>query len=166
MYNKTDSSKNDILYQHLSVLSKCYSTGFFEELFPRISENVIMESQWVMIPNEGKDAVVKYFSGKGKTLRSHNCCPECRLVKLVGNLNLIDNAEMNINGEEKVGSFGLLYDNGKYALLMSQTLNNTTNRVIVDLTLDEQGLISRIDLCMPELFRFEFLKDEGSECMF
>lgn len=122
-----------------------------------------MESQWVLQPNKGKAEVVDYFVGKGETLRNHNCCPHCNIIQLVGSLNKIDNAHLNVTGKETVGSFGLMYEDGKYAMLMCQTLNDATNGVVLDLTLDESNLIARIDLCMPELFEFEILPNEEDE---
>lgn len=159
MRKHTDSSKNDVLSKYLTVLGNCYSTGVFDELFPLLAEDAVMESQWVLEPNTGKDAVVGYYTGKGKTLRAHNCCPHCWLIQLVGNMNKVDNAELHVNGgAASRGSVALFYPDGKYAMFMAQTLNDVTNGVVVDLTLDESDMIARIDLCMPELFKFEIVQ--------
>jgi hypothetical protein len=40
-------------------------------------------------------------------------------------------------------------------MLMRQQLEEELVSVLVDMQLDENDLISRIDLCMPELFKFE-----------
>ena len=40
-------------------------------------------------------------------------------------------------------------------MYMNQTLTDKENGVIADLTLDGSDLISRIDLCMPQLFNFK-----------
>ena len=152
----TDSSKNDILKRYLSVLCDSYSTGVFEKLFPLLSDEVVYESQWVMTALEGKAAVEEYFLGKGATLRENNCCPECEIVALVGNYHPVKNADIQLaGGGRTTGSVGLLYPDGKLCMYMSQTLQDKTNGVIVDLTLDDSDKIARIDLCMPELFSFE-----------
>ena len=89
-------------------------------------------------------------------MRKSACCPECTVVKLIGNINKIENADIHLNGgEAQRASFGLYYEDGKLAMLMSQRLNGEVNSVIVDMQLDENDMISRIDLCMPELFKFE-----------
>lgn len=144
------------LKKYLEILCKCYSIGKFDALFPFLSEDCVFESQWVLTPNIGKTTIVDYFKGKESTLRKNNSCPICTIVELIGNLNPIKNAEVHLNGrEEQRASVGLLYPDGKLAMLMCQTLNNQTNSVIVDLQLDEDDYISRIDLCMPELFDFK-----------
>ncbi len=55
----------------------------------------------------------------------------------------------------KTSSFGLWYPEGKLCMYMNQTLTDKENGVIADLTLDGSDLISRIDLCMPQLFNFK-----------
>ena len=153
---RTDSSKNAILFKYLKVLCESYSTGRFESLFPHLADECVFESQWVLTPNTGKDAVVDYFTHKGATLRRTGSCPECTIVELVGNLNTIKNAEIHLNGgEAKRGSFGLGYPDGKLAMLMCQHSNGEQISVLVDMQLDENDFIARIDLCMPELFNFK-----------
>ena len=153
---RTDSEKNEILRQYLETLCKCYSTGRFENLYTLLADDCVFESQWVLTPNVGKPAIVDYFQGKGATLRKNNCCPICTIVEFIGNVNTIKNAEVHLNGgEAQRASFGLWYPEGKLAMLMCQTLKDKTNGVIVDLQLDENDAISRIDLCMPELFNFK-----------
>ena len=153
---RTNSKKNDVLLEHFKVLCISYSTGRFEPLFPLLSEECVFESQWVLTPHKGKEDIIEYLTGKGKTMRKSACCPECTVVKLIGNINKIENADIHLNGgEAQRASFGLYYEDGKLAMLMSQRLNGEVNSVIVDMQLDENDMISRIDLCMPELFRFE-----------
>lgn len=153
---KTDSSKNQILYEYLKVLCVSYSTGKFEELFPLLSDECVFESQWVLTPNTGKETVIDYFTKKGATLRRTGSCPECTIVELVGNLNTIKNADIHLNGgEARRGSVGLWYPDGKLAMLMRQKSNGEVISVLVDMQLDENDMISRIDLCMPELFNFK-----------
>lgn len=152
---QTDSKSNDLLKGYLETLCRCYSTGRFETLFPLLADGCVLESQWVLTPNTGKAAVVDYLERKGATLRKSNSCPTCTIVEFVGNMNLIRNAQIHPNGEKaRRASVGLWYPEGKLAMLMSQALDGGTNEVIVDLQLDENRLISRIDLCMPGLFRF------------
>ncbi len=152
---RTDGSKNDILYKYLKVLCQCYSSGDFEPLFPLLAEDCVFESQWVLTPNTGKDAVIYYFEGKGETLRRTGAFPECTIVELVGNLNRLENVDVHLNGgEAQKASVGLWYPDGKLAMLMCQYLNGETIAVLVDMQLDESVQIARIDLCMPELFRF------------
>ena len=148
---------------YLKALCKCYSTGDFEPLFCLLSDDIVFESQWVMQPNVGRKAVEEYFTGKGKTLKNNNCCPDCRIVRLVGDINPVE-GKVSVNGDEpEHAKVGLLYPDGKLCMYMSQTLNGETNGVIVDIKTDEHNLISRIDLCMPELFRFVPYQEDSAE---
>ena len=153
---RTNSKKNDVLLEHFKILCVSYSTGRFESLFPLLSEECVFESQWRLTPYKGKADIIEYLTDKGKSMRKRDSCPECTVVKLIGNFNKIENANIHLNGgEAQRASFGLYYEDGKLAMLMSQRLDGKVNSVIVDMQLDENDLISRIDLCMPELFKFE-----------
>ena len=152
--NYTDRKKNAELLPLLRILCDCYSTGYFDKLFSHMAENVVMESMWVFQPNVGRKAVEDYFRGKGETLRKHNCCPECFIVQLVGNLNSVD-ADVHLNGgAAQRAQFGLMYPEGKLCMLMRQQSEGEVIEVLVDLTLDEDNNISRIDLCEPILFNY------------
>ena len=149
--------ENSRLFDVLCALEKGYRTGDFGELFPFLAQDCVMESQWVLTPNIGYDAVVSYFTGKGKTLAKNDCFPDCSIVELVGNCNPMENATVIVNGKETgMSSAGLMYTPGKLCMLMEQTINDETNGVIVDVMLDEAGMIKRIDLCMPEMFKYRY----------
>ena len=117
----------------------------------------VFETQWRVDPEVGKDAVMAYFTGKGKTLRAHNVCPTCDLIEFIGDCNPLQNTEMLFNGKPHHGTFVLMYEPNKLALRMRQRLNGQVNHIIVDLTLNGQDQIRRIDLCMPELYRYRVL---------
>ena len=158
MNKRTDSSKNDILLKYLIVLARCYSTGSFYDLFPLLAEDVVWESQCVLEPRCGKPVVMTYYIDKGKRFRTNHCCPDCYIIRFVGSLNTVRGAHATINVvEEFHGSVGILYPEGKYAMFMHQIVNGETVTGIVDLQLDENDLISRIDLCLPEFYRFEIV---------
>ena len=153
---KCRMEENSRLFDVLSALEKGYTTGNFGELFPYLAKDVVLQSQWVLTPNTGYDDVVDYFIGKGETLAKHDCFPDCSIVELVGNCNPIKNvAVISSHDEEaRASSVGLMYTPGKLAMLMEQTINNETNGVLVDVRIDEDGMVKQIDLCMPELFKY------------
>ena len=152
---KCRMEENSRLFDVLCALRKGYRTGDFGELFPLLAQDCVMESQWVLAPNTGYDAVVSYLTGKGETLAKKDCFPDCSIVELIGNCNPVENAAVIVNGEEaRRSSVGLMYTPGKLCMLMEQTINGETNGVIVDVRLNEAGKVKRIDLCMPELFRY------------
>lgn len=150
----TDSAMKEVLFRRLSALSECYSTGYFVGFVIQLADDCVFESQWVWQPKRGKEEVMAYFLAKGETFQANKSCPSCVIVELIGNLNQVKDADFQVNGQPTHGSFGLWYEDGKLCLLMRQNLDGQTISVIVDLKLNDQGLISRIDLCMPELFRY------------
>ena len=95
---------------------------------------------------------MKYFQEKGATMREYNVCPKTKLVELVGDMAPVT-AEVTVGEEEPaMGKVGLLYEPGRLALFMSQRLDDETNAVIVLIRVNEDDLITRIDLCIPQLF--------------
>ena len=151
---KTKLEKDAIMYTYLEAFEKGYSSGDFSEVFPHLAEDCVMESQWVLTPNEGYQAVVDYLTGKGETLKRTGSFPSCSIVELVGGMNPIKDVDFHVNGEKKHGSFGLLYNSGELCLLMEQTIDDKTNGVMLCIKLTDDYKIARVDLCAPELFQY------------
>ena len=151
---KTKLEKDAIMYTYLEAFEKGYCSGDFSSVFPYLAEDCVMESQWVLTPNEGYQAVVDYLTGKGETLKRTGSFPSCSIVELVGGMNLIKDADFHVNGEKTHGSFGLLYNSGELCLLMEQTIDDKTNGVMLGIKLTEDNKIARVDLCAPELFQY------------
>ena len=151
---KTKLELATLTYKYLDLIDDGYRKGEFEPLFPYLADDCVLESQWVMTPNVGYDAVVSYLTGKGETLKRTGSYPSCSIQELVGNLNTIKDVDINVGGEKKHGSVGLYYPSGELCLLMEQTIDDKTNGVILRIKLNEDEKISRIDLCMPELFQY------------
>ena len=140
------------LYDVLCVLEGAYEEGDFSEFVQLLTEDCVYESMWVLEPLCGREAVTNHLMGKGNSIRRSGAFPKAWIVELVGNINPIHEADININGEKKYGSVALAYEAGKYCLMLEQELQGKTNKMLIDLKLNEDGKISRLDLCMPELF--------------
>ena len=151
---KTKLELATLTYKYLDLISDGYEKGDFAPLFPYLAEDCVLESQWVLTPNEGYDAVVSYLTKKGETLKESGSFPTCYIQELVGNINTIKDVDINVCGEKKHGSAGLYYPCGELCLLMEQTIDEKKNGVILRIKLNENEKISRIDLCMPELFQY------------
>lgn len=152
---KTALEKRRLKHAYLEKLGEGYETGDFSALFSCLSKDCIMESQWVMTPNTGYDAVVEYYTGKGATLQRTKSFPSCSIQELVGNVHPIEKADVHVNGGEAVQSgVGLFYTPCDICLLMEQELKDETVRIIATIQIDDEEKIKRIDLCMPELFQF------------
>lgn len=151
---KTRLELDALVYKYLDLIASGYETGDFEPLYPYLAKDCVLESMWVITPNVGYDAVVSYLTGKGKTLKRTDSFPSCSIQELVGNINTIKNADINVNGKKQSGSVGLYYPSGELCLLMEQTIEDKTNGVILRVKINDEEKISRIDLCMPELFNY------------
>ena len=98
----------------------------------------------MLTPNTGYEAVTAYFTEKGNTLAKSRNYPYCSIVELIGSCNTIKNASVSLNGgEPTVTSLGLMYTPGKLCLEMKQTIDDKENAVIVDVTLNESGLVNK-----------------------
>ena len=151
---KTKLELATLIYEYLEIISDGYEKGDFEPLFPYLAEDCVFESQWVLTPNTGYEAVVSYLTSKGKTLKESGSFPSCYIQELVGNINTVKDIDINVNGEKQHGSVGLHYPSGELCLLMRQDIDDKTNDVILRIKLNDNEKISRIDLCMPELFKY------------
>lgn len=147
--------ENGRIFDALYALRDGYENGDFSKLFTMLSDDCVMESQWVLEPNVGREAVEGYYRRKGETLVKTDSFPSCYIVELIGTCNPTEVAELTIDGKvNKRASGGIIYDEGKLCLLMEQTLNDETHGVLVDVTIGIDGMVKRIDLCMPELFKY------------
>ncbi|MDO4494103.1 MAG: hypothetical protein Q4C53_09490 [Clostridia bacterium] len=138
----------------LCAIAKGYETGDFGSLFPYLAKDCVFESQWVRQPNNGCDEVVAYLEGKGRTLRRNRCFAKAFIVKLRGNGNPVA-AGVSVNGApEERAKVSLWYPDGEHCLLLRQELPEETVELIVRVQL-QNDKVARIDLCMPELFRYD-----------
>lgn len=148
----TRLERNTQLYNVLQVLETAYEEGDFTEFVSLLTEDCVYESMWVLEPLCGREAVSRHLLSKGKSIRESESFPSCWVVELVGNMNPLPESDIIVNGEKKRAALALAYEPCKFCLMMEQELNGETHEVLVDLKLTEDGKVSRMDLCMPELF--------------
>lgn len=148
----TRLERNTQLYNVLLVLEAAYEKGDFSEFVALLTDDCVYESMWVLEPLCGREAVSRHLLGKGKSIKESESFPACWIVELVGNTNPLPESDILVNGEIKHATIALAYESGKFCLMMEQELDGKTNEVLVDLKLTEDGKVSRMDLCIPELF--------------
>ena len=150
------SVDNELCVKYLSLIGSCYATGDFEPLFPYLSSDCVWESQWRLTPEVGKYTVEKYFRKKGSILKQTGSFPKWMIVELVDNMNPMRHTNIVVNGEEKQNvSFAMWYRAGELALFMDQLLASDEHALsLMRIQLDSSDLIQRMDMCMPELFKF------------
>lgn len=155
------SLDNETSIKYLKIIGSCYATGDFEPLFPYLSTDCVWESQWRMTPETGKDSVMKYFRKKGEILRDSKAFPKWMMVEFIGNGKPV-RSNVKVQGEWQQNAHTMLfYPEGELALFMSQDLKDYSNAIILRIKANDEKLITRIDLCMPELFMFK--KYENTE---
>jgi len=148
----TRLERNMQLYNVLGILEDAYEEGDFAEFVPLLAEDCVYESMWVLEPLCGREAVANHLLEKGNSIRRSGAFPCCWIAETVGNMNPLPESNININGEKKYGTVALAYEAGKFCLMLEQELDGKTNGMLIDLKLTEDGKVSRMDLCMPELF--------------
>ena len=152
---KTTLEKKNTLFKYLGMLYEGYKTGNFSELFPYLAKDCVFESQWVLTPNIGYDAIVEYLNGKGATLQRTKAFPSCEIMELIGNINIVNDVEKHTNdGEISHGGVGLYYEAGELCLLMEQKKEEETIGALIRMQLNDDETIKRIDLCDPALFQY------------
>lgn len=149
----TRLERNARLYDVLQIMGTAYENGDFSEFVELLTEDCAYTSMWVLETIQGRKAVSRRLLGKGRAIQKSGCFPECWVVELVGNMNPLPEADVIVNGNKTRASVGLAYEAGKPCLMMRQELGDKDNEVLVDLQLTEEGKVSGIDVCMPELFR-------------
>ena len=136
-------------------MRKGYETGNFSEFFPFLAEDCVYESQWVLTPMVGKGKIVRHLSRKGEALVSSGSFCDCTQVELIGDVNPVSCEKVNVNGVAAgPGRVGIHYTHGKYCLLIEQEINGEHIEILIDIRLNEEGKVARIDLCDPVFFAF------------
>ena len=137
-------------FKAVHTIAQGYQTGDFRPLFTLLSEDCSWESQWRFDRLAGRDAVIAYYRGKGKTLREGGDSVHCDIVVLLDHSGLKP-------GEEPPS----FYREGKLCVLVSQTINGEAVQTLIVPTSNAQGLINRIDICIPGAYRFKKTEENG-----
>lgn len=137
--------KKDDDYKHYCVekIIEAYQSGCFEELFKLFDRKIQFHSQWVLEPLIGKKEVVKYFRGKGETLKKSD--------------TVINGTVVEISSDyKKTGNIVLMSEPGQVCALVSQKVNGNTNWIFISPKFNKKNKITQISLNDPELFNFRY----------
>ena len=148
----TRLERNAKMIEILWTLGGAYENGDFSQFIKFLSEDCVYESMWMQNFIQGKNAVSRHLLSKEKSIRDSETYPVCGVVELVGNMNPIPSTVVLVNGAEQCDKLALAYEPGKYCMMVAHELDGNTNGVLFKLELNEEGFVSRIDLCLPELF--------------
>ena len=142
---------NNLLEERLTLLANCFIKCDFNDLFPYLAKDVVWESNWVMQPRVGYDVVVNYYKTKAKQFKTSSWHTYHTLVKTL---------EPKLSGLNSKNGRVMLYHEKDILLDYVKQISDKgeISYSIIELKLNEEGLITRIDMCMPELFSFEKYK--------
>lgn len=143
----------------LRAVTAAYERKDFTDLFPLLAEDCVWQSQWVLTPERGRERVIQYYTLKKSALANSKSRIRCTVVELVGGVHLVPGWD----GQGRPVSAGIFCPEGKLCLYMEQLLDGEIVETLIDLTLNEEGLITQIDICMPELFQFFRYEPEESD---
>lgn len=144
------------LKQALAALKQGYETGDFSELVPYLSDNCEFDTMWRRSPVIGKEAVMLYFTEKGKSIAKSGTFPICRYVIQTDETEVKTHTLCGWDGKiVPIMRCQISHEKGKAALLMTQTLNDEKNTVYVDVSMDGDDKVRRILLLEKLFFQFE-----------
>ncbi len=126
----TRLERNEQICQKLRMLQYAYENGDFRNFVELLAADCVYESVRASEPPlRGREAVSKHLLGEGKTISESKAFPECYIVELI---HAIDP----------------MYETGKPCLIMKED----TDTLLLDVRLNGDGYVERIELCIPELF--------------
>ena len=140
------------------MIADAYTTGDFEPLFPLMTEDYEHHSFWVFEPMRGKATVLPYYRGKGNALKRSRRKIKARLVRTVDPAMKQIPGAVHINGEEpKPHTRTFLWTPaGQILVLMEQeTDDGDVNTCVAVPTLNDDGMLTRLTITVPELYNFE-----------
>ena len=131
---KDESMNKKREFSILMALKQGYETGEFENVTAYLTDSSIFESQWVLEPLVGKTDIMTYLRGKGETLKKYNAL-----------------------------AFGdsIVYPGGIFLRLTQKDDDKVNEPIAIVTELDDEGMVSRIDLCDIRLFLDESEINQG-----
>ena len=131
---KDESMNKKREFSILMALKQGYETGEFENVTAYLTDSSIFESQWVLEPLVGKTDIMTYLRGKGETLKKYNALA--------------------------FGDF-IVYPGGIFLRLTQKDDDKVNEPIAIVTELDDEGMVSRIDLCDIRLFLDESEINQG-----
>ncbi len=133
------------------LVCDCWRAMDFRPLAGVLSEDARFISQWNHDSYIGPENIMKYLNQKSKTLIKENSAAHvcmCRLRQPPPKVPVVAIGH-------GPGKGMLWYEDGSECFFVKQG----EDKMIVMVEADEKDQIAQISLCMPQLFRFEFIDD-------
>ena len=147
-----DTRKNELYENYLTAIAKAYIDQDFSEIYKLFDEHIVWESNWVTEPRKGRDAVIEYYDKKAEQPKGSSWKTYHTLV------TTLDPLSTPIKPEDRE-TVRLVHEAGKlldYVLQVSDS--GEESDMVIDIEINDENLISRIDICIPSLYVFEFYK--------
>ncbi len=120
-----------IMSEKLQVLLECYNQNDFRALEPHLANECHYESQWVFEALVGKRKIMEYLLAKAETIAKYNAFPVAKHARILSP-----------------------YRDKECILLYQGDLHAPACIVIIE---EKANTITRIDICIPELFKYELI---------
>ena len=147
-----DAGKNGLYESYLTAIATAYINHDFGGIYRFFDEQIIWESSWVLEPRRGRDTVIEYYERKAQQLKGSPWKTYHTLVKTLDPFS----APIKPGKHETlflVHAAGKLMD---YVLQISDT--GEKSDMVIDIEINDENLISRIDICFSSLYKFEFYR--------
>ena len=135
------------------IVKECYTTGHFENLLSRITDDYEHHSIRVLEPLRGKDAVTPYYLGKGEAIRESGDKIYAMIVRIGETPKSVPVHELNVNGKvvhnTRLSVWG---DFGKACVLLQQEIGGRTQFVLAIPTVNDEGMLTQLSMTDPSLF--------------
>ncbi len=115
----------------LQILIDCYNRNDFSNVLGVLSKDCSYASQWVFEEMQGSEQISEYLIAKTDTIAKYHAFPTAKKARILSP-----------------------YFGRECIALYQGDLNNPACIIIIE---SENEKITRIDICMPELFRFELV---------
>jgi len=129
-------------------------------LYPLLAKDVVWESTWLKDPREGYETVCDYYENKGKQLRNSSWTTRHYLSKTLDPFSNPKKGNVRANGNTVI----LAHKIGKYIdYVVQEDDKGNLSDMVIDLEINDYGLISRIDICIADMFHFDKIKEITKE---
>lgn len=147
-----DMNKDSIL----SAIHRGYTTGDFSDMFPLMTEDYTHISFWVQEVLRGREAAMKYYSGKGAAMKNGGNLPKGRVVRITEAPDRVRPSGMWRGGVRvtEPPEFVNRADTGKQALLLEQQSNGELVQTLLIPTVTDNGKLRQILMAHPGFYKW------------
>lgn len=149
----------DVEYEVAELYKQAYTTGIFDALYDRFTDDYSHISFWVIEPIQGKQNAINYYTGKGNALRQGKDKTSGKLVEITMSPDRVRPNGLSQNGVmmEENPVFLNRNDTGKIAVLVEQETEKELVHVLAIPTVNSDGTCSQLLIANPSFYSWKEL---------